>query len=219
MKQIIKILVADDHLMLRKGVIGILNDSQMALEIMEAPDGQEALDLCITHQPDIALLDMEMPKLNGLEVCAKLQQLKLRTKVLFLTMYKEADLFNKALDLGAWGYLIKDNTSTELINAITELNDGKKYLPDSLKNQLVSGKSNIIVNNEIAQKIATLTKTEKDILLLISKQVISKEIAAKLFISEKTVKNHRYNIIKKLELSGDQNALLKFALEYSSYLT
>lgn len=211
------ILIADDHPLLRAGIINIFFNNEKYNKPIEANNGKEALELIIKHKPDLVILDMEMPIMNGIEVCSQIKLLNLQTKILFLTMYKEKDLFDKAIDLGALGYLLKEHSQSEIQNAIDAVLNNQYYFGKDIDKLFVDGRSRILTNMNINSKIALLTKTEKDILLLISQRFITKEIADKLFISEKTVKNHRHNIIEKLKLDGDQNSLLKFAFENIDY--
>jgi DNA-binding NarL/FixJ family response regulator len=214
----ISILIADDHPLILLGLLNMINANEIFNPPYSASDGKTALNLILEFKPDIAILDVEMPFLNGFEVLNHISNLNLKTKVIFLTMYKERELFENALSKGAMGYLLKENALSELTIAIDSVLNGDIYVGKNIESNLTSGPSKIFADKSVRDQISKLTKTEKDILLLIAQQLLSKEIADKLFISESTVKNHRHNIIKKLEISGDQNSLLKFAINYSSFL-
>lgn len=212
------IIIADDHSLIRVGLKKILDQNRNYKLVGEAGNGREAIDLIKEVEPEISIIDIEMPLLNGLQVCKELKRDKVNTKILLLTMLKEEDLYHQAMELGVNGYLLKDNAIEELSIAIDAIMKGEVYIGREIEKMLTSSKSPLIQDAKISELIKRLSRTEKDILLLISQQVKTKGIAERLFISEYTVKNHRHNISKKLELEGDQNNLLKFALENSTYL-
>lgn len=215
----ISLIIADDHSLIRNGLKNILFSNPSVVLIGEASDGQQALDMIIRLQPQVAILDIEMPLLNGLKVCEAVKKEKLPTKVIFLTMFKEADLYRQALKMDVNGYLLKDSAAEEVNIAIAKVVSGEFYMSRNLDETLIHTKSMLLLDSKIKDQIRTLTKSEKDILLLIAQQLNSKSIADKLYISEKTVKKHRHNIAEKLGLDGNQNSLLKFALENNAYLT
>ncbi len=214
----ISTLIADDHPLILLGLLNLINSNSTFSPPYSASDGQTALKLIHEKKPDIAILDIEMPLLNGLEVLEQVVKSKAETKIIFLTMYKEKELFENAILNGASGYLLKENALSELETAITTVSKGDIYIGKNIERNLTSGPSKIFADKTISDKISKLSKTEKDVLLLISQQLLSKEIADKLFVSESTIKNHRHNIIKKLDLPGDQNSLLKFAVTYCAFL-
>jgi len=208
------VIIADDHPIFRLGLVNLVKQSSTIEIVAEADNGQTALGKIIELKPDVAILDIEMPMLNGLQVCEKIQEHKLNTKVLLLTLFKEVDLYKKALSINASGYLLKDNAPNEIIKSIELLAKGEKYFSIEMEEKLIDGKSHLITDPAVAAVMDTLSNTELKILKLITEQLTTKDIAAKLFISEKTVENHRYNITKKLNLPAGQNSLLKFALEH-----
>ncbi len=208
------VIIADDHPIFRLGLVNLVKQSSTIEIVAEADNGQTALEKIIELKPDVAILDIEMPMLNGLQVCEKIQHHKLNTKVLLLTLFKEVDLYKKALSINASGYLLKDNAPNEIIKSIELLAKGEKYFSAEMEDKLIEGKSHLITDPAVAAVMDTLSNTELKILKLITEQLTTKDIAAKLFISEKTVENHRYNITKKLNLPAGQNSLLKFALEH-----
>ena len=214
----IKIIIADDHPLIRIGLANIINANKAYSLLGEAKNGKEALDLIYFYKPDIVILDIEMPIVNGLDVCIEIKKNKLPTKVLFLTMLKEEELYDQAIKHGASGYLLKDHAVEELNTAIETIANGKIYISEAITSFLTNTKSHIINDAKIAEQINRLTKTEKDVLLLIAQNLSTKDIASNLFITESTIKSHRHNIIRKLGLGLDQNSLLKFALENSAYL-
>ena len=214
----INIIIADDHQLIRQGIIKLLEINPKFCIIAETGNGTEALNLIETLLPDIAVLDIDMPGMNGVEICEKLKEKNTGTKVIILTMHKEIDLYKKVIHLDISGYILKEFASVELETDINSVFVGERYISKDIESLLTKSSSPILVDMRIQGQIDSLTKTEKTILLLVAKQIPSKDIAQKLFISEKTVKNHRHNIIKKLDLAAEQNNLLKYAIEHSAYL-
>ncbi|MBI2268753.1 MAG: response regulator transcription factor [Bacteroidetes bacterium] len=213
----IKVIIADDHPLFRLGLVSAVKQSSNIILCGEAENGGEALSLIRVHEPDVAILDVEMPLMNGLQVCETVCAEKIKTKVLILTFFKEKDLFENAMSIGAWGYLLKDNAINELVAAIEAIAKGDKYISPTLKSNLIKAKSHLVNDPVVAEMINKLSITEKNILLLIAEEKTTKEIAAELFVSEKTIENHRYNIVRKLNLESGKNNLLKFALSNKAY--
>jgi DNA-binding NarL/FixJ family response regulator len=212
------IILVDDHQLVRLGLSQIIAKNKNVKIIGEASNGKEALQLILTNKPDLVILDIEMPIMNGLEVLKKIKQEEVRIKTLIVTLFKERDLLKTAMDMNADGYIIKENAAEELNLAINSIINGEKYFNKELFENLTDTKSKISFANEISELINTLTKTEKQILKIISQNKNTKDICTQLFIAEKTVKTHRYNITKKLKLEFDQGSLLRFALTNKDYL-
>lgn len=163
--------------------------------------------------PDVAILDIEIPYLTGLEVAKTiLEEKKSNTNFILLTLFKEEMLLKKALEIGIKGYLLKESSEQEILDCIRAVAQGRAYVNPSLTHYLIN------INKKDNSVLSTLTKHEINILKLIARQKTSSEIAEMLFISPKTVSNHRTNISKKLELSGEQNSLLKWAIEHRKLL-
>lgn len=213
----IKVIIADDHPLFRLGLVSAVKQNSNIILCGEAENGEQALSLIREHKPDVAVLDIEMPLMNGLQVCETVCKEKIETKVLILTFFKEKDLFENAITIGASGYLLKDNAIAELVSAIETIAGGEKYISPTLKSSLINVKSHLVNDPVIAEMVNKLSLTEKNILLLIAEEKTTKEIASELFVSEKTIENHRYNIAKKLNLEGGKNNLLKFALSNKVY--
>lgn len=206
----IKIIVADDHPLFLKGLKDTLSD-ETDFEILDsASNGQEALEKIIALQPDVATLDLDMPLMNGIEVAKVLLKEYKNIKIVILSMHKDADIIRAAMALGINGYVFKDDAVNDLVSAIRVANDGGHYIS-------VDNTKAFAFVNENNELIGDLTKMEKLILKEIALQKTTKQIADENFISTKTVENHRANICRKLNLSGN-NALLKFALKVSSSL-
>lgn len=214
MQSEIRILIADDHPVVREGLRHIIEkDSTLAI-VAEAEDGQTALALLQTVPPDIAILDIEMPKLSGLAVAQSLQKKNLAIKTIFLTVSREEKDFDEALAADAKGYVLKDCAVTDLINCIQTVATGKYYLSPALSHYLVERKSQA---SEPVEKKPELTPTERRILKLIADGNSSAEIADILGVAYSTIETHRHNICVKLEIHS-HNALLKYALLHKSEL-
>ncbi len=199
-----KVLIADDHPIMRAGVITLI--SQKFDAILEADNGLDAYKKIIAQQPEIAILDLEMPSLSGLDVCRKVLAEKHSTKFIILTSHKEKKYYDDAMACGVLGYLQKDKAIEELLACIAAVQQGQVYTSKNILKTLTES------NQKNSVLIEKLTATEKLILKFITQGKTSAQIAAEIFISIKTVDNHRSNIAKKLNLEG-KNSLVKFALE------
>ena len=217
MKTETTILIVDDHPLLRRGVRNVIAENPRFRVVAEASDGDEALDLVNRLKPDIAIIDIDMPRLNGLELLRQLRQPHSQIQAIILTMYKEEDVFNAAMDLGAKAYVVKDNAANDIMAALEKVVAGEIYLSPVM---LEAGKrrSNLVQDLLLHKpQIETLTPSERRILKLIGEDFTSKEIANFLHVSVRTVDNHRQNICRKLNLHGS-HGLLKFAFDNSAYL-
>lgn len=201
----IKIFVADDHPLFLKGLKDALSEESDFNLLGSAINGKEALEKIKDLQPDIATLDLDMPLMNGIEVAKILLKEHKNIKIIILSMHKDPDIIKAAMALGIHAYVFKDDAVNDLVNAIRAVNDGKNYI------SVDSSKSIFFLQNTNAL-LVNLTKMEKVILKEISLQKTTKQIADEHFISSKTVENHRANICRKLNLTGN-NSLLKFALK------
>ena len=188
-----KILIADDHPFTLQGTKSFV-ESYGYKVTDTCSNGVSALNLITLHQPEIAILDINMPGLDGLDVAKKVQENKLRTKVILLTMHKEMTIYKKATEYGIYGYILKEHAQTELEKCLIEVANGNKYVSEFLEDELVADNKNS--NDELNK----LTISERKIVKLIAQQKTSKQIAELLFLSEKTVEGHRSNIIDKLKL-------------------
>lgn len=208
----LRVYVADDHPLLRKGIIDLLKSTEGLECIGDAPNGKVALAEIPILSPDIAILDFEMPYYNGLEVAQTILKQGVETLFIILTLHKEKELLSQALKAGVKGYLLKESSEQVIIDCIQKVAEGKTYLDPLISQLLMSDMRN---NQGI---LGNLSNHEVDILRLISRHKTTTEIAEMLFISPKTVSNHRSNISKKLNLSGVQNGLLKWAIEHKEIL-
>jgi len=217
MKNKIKIIIADDHPIFRSGLKQIIEEEEGIEIIGEAADGQKAIELIQEKKPDIAVLDVDMPKKTGFEVLKELQSSDDPVKVIFLTMYKEENLFNEAMDLGIKGYVLKESAADDICESIRLVAAGDYAISPLISKYLVKRMTMHEKLKKGKPSIDDLTHTERKILKSISENKSSKEIAEEYFISYKTVETHRSNISRKLELAGSLS-LVRFALENKSLL-
>jgi DNA-binding NarL/FixJ family response regulator len=201
-------MIADDHSMIREGLKNLLELGGDIEVIAEAVDGRDCLDKLEVYKPDVLLLDINMPNMNGLEVLKELKARKSKLKVLVLTVHNETEYLLKAVDIGINGYVLKDSESAELKKAIFAVNDGETYIQPSLIPALNQKRIERSVDEE---KIESLTSRELEVLKLLAVGMYNKEVAEKLEISERTVKNHVSNIFKKLEVT-DRTQAAVFAI-------
>ncbi len=217
MKTTISVVIADDHPVFRSGLAHVIGSNPGFTIVGEAADGTAALAMIEEKKPSIALLDIEMPGMSGLEVVKAVQERQIPTKLIVLTMYTEEDIFNEAMDCGISGYILKENAVSEVLNSIRIVAKGNYYISPTISGYLVERSKRRQKAFASVPKLETLTPAEMRILKLIAGNKTSKEIADALCISYKTVENHRANIAEKLDLHGN-NALLRFALENKSLL-
>lgn len=204
----IKVMIADDHSMIREGLKQLLELEGNFEVIAEANDGEECLQIINSLNPDVLLLDINMPKKNGLEVLRELKSRKSKMKVLVLTVHNEVEYLIKAMDIGINGYLLKDSESAKLKKAILTVIRGETYIqPDLIP--MLNSKMKSMKNDR--DKLDSLTRRELDVLKNLSVGMYNKEIATKLDISERTVKNHVSNIFKKIGVS-DRTQAAVFAI-------
>jgi len=204
----INVMITDDHSMIREGLKQLLELEGEFKVIAEAADGIECINKLEEVIPDILLLDINMPNMNGLEVLQKMKEKKIKVKVLVLTIHSEVEYLLKAVDIGVNGYLLKDSESAELKKAITAVVNGENYIQPSLIPVL---NAKMIDRDQDIVKIESLTKRELEVLKNLSYGMYNKEIAEKLDISERTVKNHISNIFKKIEVT-DRTQAAVFAI-------
>lgn len=204
----IKVMLTDDHALMREGIKHLLEFDGSIKVIEEASDGIECLQKLEKIHPDILLLDINMPEMNGIEVLEELKRREDPLKVLILTVHSEVEYLVKAVDIGANGYILKDSGSSELKQAINVIMSGESYIQPSLLPALNSR----LINRDVDQdKLRTLTKRELEILTQVAGGMFNKEIAVNLNISERTVKNHISNIFRKIDVS-DRTQAAVFAI-------
>jgi DNA-binding NarL/FixJ family response regulator len=209
------VIIADDHPIFRQGLAQILNEVKDFQLVGEADNGALALELLDSLHPDIALVDINMPVMDGLQVVRAATARSLATTFVILTMFKDSEYFSEAMDLGVRGYLLKDSASSDLLVCLRTVARGKHYICPAMSELLVLRSSG--PGKDTPGSLAHLSPTERRILHLISEGKTSKEIADELSISFHTVNNHRAHICEKLHLEGP-NKLLQFALEHKMLL-
>jgi DNA-binding NarL/FixJ family response regulator len=211
----IRILIADDHPIVRRGLrLSVEEDASLKV-VAEASDGEMALALIKKYHPHVAVLDIDMPKLDGLGVAREIARQKLDAKIIFLTFHADEDLFRSAMSLGSKGYILKDSASQEIVAGVRAVASGRPYISSAITEKLLHPREASPQNT----LTANLTPTERRIMRLIADGKSSKEIGAELSIHYRTVENHRTNMCRKLNLEGEgANALLRFALQNKSLL-
>jgi DNA-binding NarL/FixJ family response regulator len=204
------IVLADDHPIFRQGLKQLI-DKQLGFRVIaEADNGRLALELIATHAPAVAVLDLDMPELDGFAVARRARELHLASHLVILTMHNDELHFNQAIDLGVRGYLIKDGAAAEAINCIKAVAAGGEYVTPSLSSYLLRRSRRTTSTGQ--PRIGNLTPAERRVLALLAELKTTKQIAAELGVSPRTIDNHRANLCAKLELQGP-HALTKFALD------
>lgn len=213
----IKILIADDHPIFRGGLKSVIEKERGLRVVAEADSGAAALQLIKTHQPDVAVLDLDMPEMDGFDVARELQIQRLPVAVVILTMHKDEMHFNRAIDLDVRGFVIKDGAAAEVVGCIKSVASGREYFSPVLSSFLLKRARRV---SSFAREagIDDLTPTERRVLSLLAELKTSKDIANELGISPRTVENHRAHICSKLNLQGS-HALTKFALQHKAELS
>ena len=207
----IKLLIADDHPIFLKGLKEVIEMDTGLSVVSSAKNGHEALLNFQSFTPDVVVLDIDMPRMTGLEAAEKMLQIRSDLPIVMLTMHKEKAPFMKSLEIGVMGYVLKENAVSDIVHAIYKVKDGDAYLSPEISSYLL--KKNLSSHRQVKAELKELlTPSETQIVKMIAEYKSSREIADELFISEKTVFNHRMNISKKLNLTG-KNSLLRFALE------
>jgi len=207
------VVLADDHVLIRQGIRRIIQEHQGLEVIGEARDGLELLDFLKTAEPALVLLDINMPRLSGLEVSKIIKTRYPQIKILMLTMYKNQEYLHVALEAGVEGYLLKEDADTELIKAINTIRSGRNYVSALLSQEL----TDLLVTRNRTKRQKTqpelLTGREKEIVQLITIGQTNLEIAEALFISVRTVQHHRANIMRKLKLKNTVE-MVRFAIHH-----
>jgi len=213
MQSKIRLIIADDHPIVRQGLVNIVEQNDAYEIVAQSGDGQETLRLVNELNPDIVLLDISMPGLDGLQIVKEAKDKSVNSKFIILTMYDDAEYFDRAMELGVKGYLLKENAVNQLTECLDAVNGGSHYICPEVSGHLVNRQ----FEKDKLTPLDKLTKTEQQILRLIAENKTSKKIADELFVSLRTIQNHRNNITHKLGLTG-HNKLLQFALENKKHL-
>ncbi len=206
----VRLVIADDHPIVRKGLRAALEEDPGLAVVGEAGDGDAALALILQERPDVAVLDVDMPKLDGFGVVREAASRSLPTRLILLTLHDDDELFRAALELGVAGYLLKDSAMVELIAAVHTVAEGRPVYSSTLAARLLRPRQPAPAAES---PLAALTPTERRIMRQIAAGESSKEIGATLGLHYRTVENHRTNICRKLGIEG-AHALLRFALQH-----
>lgn len=215
--ELITVLIADDHPIFRKGLREVIAAAPSLRLVAEVAEGLAAWEQMRRLQPAVAVLDFEMPGLDGLQVALKARQAALPVALVMLTMHQEEDLFNHAMDAGFLGYLLKENAAEDLLHCVRSVASGRAFISPILSDFLLRRSARAQALRRAKPSLQDLSPTERRILQLIAVDLTSKEIADRLEISVRTVDNHRFHICEKLDLHGS-HSLLKFAYDHKSSL-
>lgn len=207
----IRVLIAEDHLMVRAGIRALLERAKDIKVIGEASTGHEAVEMASDLSPNVLLMDIMMPRMNGIHAAERVRSYKLPVNILLLSMYADAGLVRQALQSGALGYVLKTSVSEELLEAIRVVSRGQMYLSEPISS-IVSESSSYVQFGGADQPLDTLSPREKEVLQLIAEEHTSADIAALLFISEKTVEKHRSSLMEKLNIHN-LAGLVRFAIK------
>lgn len=208
----IRICIAEDHAILRDGLKALLAPEQGVEVVAEAADGLELIEQVKLHRPEVIVLDLSMPKLHGLQAIREIKRWSPESRVLVLTMHSEDEHILAALQAGADGYLLKESTRSELIQAIRAVSEGESYLSPAVSKTVIQGYLRGKPSTPPVSAWETLTHREREILKLIAEGYKNREIAACLHVSIKTVETHRTNLMRKLDLHN-VSALTAFAIQ------
>ena len=217
MRALLKILIADDHPLFRQGLRQTIESEPSLKVICEVGDGCRALEATRGAEPDLCILDVKMPAMDGLAFVRHMRAEGFRAEVIILTMYKEEDLFNAAMDLDVKGYVLKESAVSDILDAIRAVVAGHRYISPTLADFLVARRTGAESLRQRKPGLDRLSPAERHILQLIARDRTSKEIADELGLSPRTVENHRTNICAKLDVHGI-HSLVKFAYENKSRL-
>lgn len=197
----INVLLADDHMMVREGIHQLLELEENICVVGEVGDGLECIEEIVRLNPDVVVLDINMPKMDGISVLKQIRGMNLQCKIIILTFYNEVNIIQNAIELGANGYILKEANSSLLVKAINIVTTGERYIQPSIAAMLRQHK---VTSHQKSAEI--LTKRELEIIKLLVSGMYNKEIADNLHISEKTVKNHISSIFKKINVSDRTQA-------------
>jgi DNA-binding NarL/FixJ family response regulator len=206
-----RVVIVDDHPLFRQGLRGAIEEDARFDVVGEADQGERALDLILALRPDVAVLDLNLPRMNGFDLIRALASKGSRTRIVILTMLQDEQAFNTALNLNVDGFVLKENAAAEILSCIANVAEGKSYISAFMSDFLLRRRSRVDSLTKRLPGLDDLTVAERRILKRIADGKTSKEIAAELSISPRTVESHRAHICEKLGLTGS-NRLLQFAM-------
>jgi DNA-binding NarL/FixJ family response regulator len=204
----IRILLADDHTVIRRGLCLLLESHPGFKVIAEAADGREAVAMAEAHKPDVVVLDVAMPTLNGIEAARQISARLPQTAIVFLSMHADEGYVLKALKCGAKAYLLKDSAENDLVNAIKAVSEGKAFFSPAISKMLVEDYMRQMRERDVDDSYELLTTREREILQLLAEGKANKEVAALLNLSLYTIETHRGNIFQKLNLHSGAELIL-----------
>jgi two-component system, NarL family, response regulator NreC len=209
----IRVLIAEDHLMVRAGIRALLEKAGDIHVLGEASNGQEAVEMAEALKPDVLIMDIMMPRMNGIQAAENIREKRLPTFILLLSMYSDEGFVHQALQCGVKGYVLKSSVSDELLWAVRAVAGGKTYLSSPISEIVVESSINPHVGLQDGDPLSALSPREKEILQLIAEEHTSAEIGKMLFISEKTVEKHRTKLMEKLNVRN-LAGLVRLAVKY-----
>jgi len=209
----IQVLIAEDHLLVRAGIRALLEKADDIHIVGEASNGREAIEMSGDLKPDVLVMDIMMPRMNGIQAAENIREMKLPTHILLLSMYSDAGLIHQALHCGVKGYVLKSSVSDELLWAVRTVASGKTYLSSPVSDIVVESAINPHTSPHNGDPLSSLSPREKEILQLIAEEHTSGEIAKMLVISEKTVEKHRARLMEKLKVRN-LAGLVRVAVKY-----
>jgi len=212
-----RIVIADDRPIVRKGLRQVIEEEADLEVVAEAGDGEAGLALIRKLQPQVAVFDLHMPKLDGFALAAEIRKSNLKVDIIFLTIHNEVDLLHRAMDLGGKGYILKESALVEIVNGVRSVVAGRPFVSPSMTASLLERRAQGDALERILPGLCDLTPSERQVLGMVAAGKPTKVIAAELHVHPRTVDSHRAGISHKLQLNGP-NALLRFAIEHKSKL-
>jgi len=209
----ITIILADDHRVVREGLRALLERHDDIKVVGEAADGREAVKLAATLKPDVVVMDISMPVLNGIEATQQVLEVSPSSRVIILSMYSTSEHIFRSFKAGAQGYLLKESAGEDVVNAVRVVREGKRYLTDKITETLLDDFIHQRSLVESESPVSRLSKRERHILQLVVEGKSSSEIGSQLFLSPKTIETYRSRIMHKLSIN-DVPGLVKFALQH-----
>lgn len=204
----IRVLLADDHGLIRKGVRSILARDPAIVVIGEADDGQQAVRLAEELHPDVVLIDIAMPQLNGIEAASQIARKDKKIGIVILSMYSDEEYLVRALSAGVRGYLLKDAAEPDLIRAVRAVEQGKTFFSPAIVDMLLDDYVHRLKQQELLDSYELLTEREKQVLQLLAEGKTNKEVAAVLNLGVSTIETHRLNLMQKLNLHNTAELVL-----------